>query len=825
MASASYTYIRVNDPSATWPFGINTSPTAINNEGQIIGEYVDGNGVRQNFLDTNGNFSLLPVPAWPSVESAYVFGINDLGQVVGHYNDWSGLRHAFIESNGNLTELNDPLSLSTAYGGTWPGQYTTFVTGINDAGEVVGYYRNEITHITSGFLHTGTDPSTGYSTIYDKLAYNYSVANGINQSGEIVGTFNDSSGDLHGFLFNNGTYTTIDYGTNTTLVGINDLGQIVGDSSLGTFIYSNGVFTPVTGLPGLPTGINDKGQIIGSYVSGNAQYGFLATPTDSPPVIDMSHSTLAGTVNELPNTTGSNATDQAVNSTGMPGGFIAFSDPDMGDRPAASIDTTHESLVYHGSNGQTYSLTPSQIAVIESGLSITPAASNTNSGYINWTYHVTDSLLDFLGAGESLTFEAPVTIDDHNGGAVTADITITIKGANDNPVANPVAANVENSFTALSNAAGGVLSHDRDPDIHDVLYISAVHGSGANVGRSIAGRYGTLTLNADGSYSYTENFLGRLLSLINFSAVDTFSYTVSDGHGGTASSTLTFNTREAARPVAAPDAATVAQGGTVAQPASSGVLANDKDPDGDALTVSSVSFRNQQVAITASRPAVINGLCGTLTLGADGSYSYTETSSSVPARGAQDVFTYSVSDGHGGMASSNLAITVIPLASITPTYAAKDSILPATDFYDHKGGNLIAENIGGSLSWRNNNPGNITLGVENGLAIGTYAANGLTYEIFPDYNTGVLAAVQLLEGSLYAGVGLSIDQAMQKWTNLPANSPALKHYDLIVDGALGLPESTLIKNLSPTQLDTVVTHGIQVAEGWTVGHHLTFGAA
>jgi VCBS repeat-containing protein len=584
------------------------------------------------------------------------------------------------------------------------------------------------------------------------------------------------------------------------------------------FGYNN--FNDVLNLNNFLTGAGVDPDLPYSIVS----FDWGVAPSNQPPVIDQTHSILNGTVKEMPNATGSSATDAAVNGTGMPGGVIAFSDPDTGDRPTASIDTTHESLVYHGSNGQTYSLAPAQIAVIESGLSITPAASNTNLGDINWTYHITDSALDFLGAGESITLTAPVIIDDHNGGTAPADITITIDGANDSPVANPVAVNVEDGFTALSNAASGVLSHDSDPDIHDTLYIGAVNGSATNVGRSIAGKYGTLTLNADGSYSYNENFFGQLLSRFNISLLDTFSYTVSDGHGGTATSTLTFNTREAPAPIASPDIATVAQGGTVAHPSSTGVLSNDKDPDGDPLTVSGVSFGNQQVAITSSQAGVITGRYGTLTLKSDGSYSYTETSPNIPARGVQDAFTYTVSNGHGGTATSTLSISVSAV-SLTPTYAARQGMAPITDYYDYKGGHLIAENIGGDLNWRNNNPGNITSGMEDNLAIGFYHINGLTYDIFPDYNTGVLAAVQLLESSLYAGANLSIEQAMQEWTNDPPGSLQLKNYDLQVEHALGLPGSTLVKKLSPAQLDILVTQGIQVAEGGKPGTHLTFRTA
>ena len=57
----------------------------------------------------------------------------------------------------------------------------------------------------------------------------------------------------------------------------------------------------------------------------------------------------------------------------------------------------------------------------------------------------------------------------------------------------------------------------------------------ANVGHSVAGTYGSLTLNADGSYVYVAN-QGSLPA--KFVAQDTFQYTISDPHGGTDTANL-----------------------------------------------------------------------------------------------------------------------------------------------------------------------------------------------------------------------------------------------------------------------------------------------
>src|SRR5262249_17272140 len=56
-------------------------------------------------------------------------------------------------------------------------------------------------------------------------------ANGINDAGQIVGTYRDADNHAHGFLLDvDGSYTTIDVpgATQTWANGINDAGQMVG---------------------------------------------------------------------------------------------------------------------------------------------------------------------------------------------------------------------------------------------------------------------------------------------------------------------------------------------------------------------------------------------------------------------------------------------------------------------------------------------------------------------------------------------------------------------------------------------------------------------
>jgi outer membrane protein OmpA-like peptidoglycan-associated protein len=108
-----------------------------------------------------------------------------------------------------------------------------------------------------------------------------------------------------------------------------------------------------------------------------------------------------------------------------------------------------------------------------------------------------------------------------------------------------------------------VLANDSDPDA-DTLTVTS------------------LTTPANGSVTNSGN--GVLYTpRTGFVGTDTFSYTVSDGKGGTATATVTVTVSDQA-PTAVDDAATVARGATV----SVSPLVNDTDPEGSALRVTGI---------------------------------------------------------------------------------------------------------------------------------------------------------------------------------------------------------------------------------------------
>ena len=111
--------------------------TGINNSQQICGFYIDSAGVNHGFLLS---FGLLVTLDAPGSTFTQALGLNNRGQVVGDYMDAGGNTHGFVwTSAGGFTTVDDP-----------NGVGTTVVNGINDHGNLVGFYGTA--PINSGFV-------------------------------------------------------------------------------------------------------------------------------------------------------------------------------------------------------------------------------------------------------------------------------------------------------------------------------------------------------------------------------------------------------------------------------------------------------------------------------------------------------------------------------------------------------------------------------------------------------------------------------------------------------------------------------------------------
>jgi VCBS repeat-containing protein len=195
------------------------------------------------------------------------------------------------------------------------------------------------------------------------------------------------------------------------------------------------------------------------------------------------------------------------------------------------------------------------------------------------------------------------------------------EGVDRPPVAARDTASVDEDQT-LTVAAPGVLGNDTDPN-GEALTATLVTGPA----------HGTVTLRPDGSYTYAP--------AADYNGPDSFTYTATDEASTSNSATVDISVNPVDdAPAAAGDSASVAEDETLTV-AAPGVLRNDTDKEGDPLT-----------AALVTGPAH-----GTITLNADGSYTY------IPAAdyNGADSFTYTANAGAAASNTATVDITVNPV--------------------------------------------------------------------------------------------------------------------------------------------------------------------
>ncbi|HEY1307982.1 MAG TPA: hypothetical protein VGF24_30725 [Vicinamibacterales bacterium] len=195
--------------------GVHTVPLGINDGGDIVGFGVT-NGSEIHGLLWNKGGDPTQIDA-PDADITYFHGINNRGQIVGHSReDIFALARAFLWQDGNFTFLDIPGVLLAGRGRE--------SMGINDRGQVVGTC--QIQGVNHGFLIDHGDV-----TLIDVPGATATYVSGINNRGEIVGTYSDADSVGHGYLRNaKGAITRIEASNATGIepVRLNDRGDIVG---------------------------------------------------------------------------------------------------------------------------------------------------------------------------------------------------------------------------------------------------------------------------------------------------------------------------------------------------------------------------------------------------------------------------------------------------------------------------------------------------------------------------------------------------------------------------------------------------------------------
>ena len=659
--------------------GTNDAPTvaATTEITGSITELDDGaSGELTQTLSDSGSFTIADVDDldvqtvdYTAVATGYLgsfsvtVGDNTTGDNAGRI-DWD-----FEVSDSDVDYLADGQTLTQTYtvtvddgeGGTVDQNIVITLTGTNDAPTVVA-----TTEITGGITELG---------------------DGV--SGELIQTLSDSGSftiaDVDDLDVQTVDYTAVAtgyLGSFSVTVGDNTTGDNAGRIDWDFEVSDSDVDYLADGqtLTQTYTVTVDDGE--GGTVDQNIIITLTGT-NDAPTVVATT--AITGSVTEL----GDGASGELTQTLSDSGSFTIA---DVDDLDVQTVDYTAVATGYLGS------------------FSVTVGDNTTgdNAGRIDWDFEVSDSDVDYLADGQTLTQTYTVTVDDGEGGTVDQNIVITLTGTNDAPTV-VATTSITGSITELNDGASGELIQTLsdsgsftiadvdDLDVQTVDYTAVATGYlgsfsvtvGDNTTGDNAGRIDWDFEVSDSDVDYLAD--GQTLT-------QTYTVTVDDGEGGTVDQNIIITltgTNDAPTVVA-----TTAITGSVTElgDGASGELTQTLSDSGS-FTIADVDDLDVQ---TVDYTAVATGYLGSfsVTVGdnttgdnagrIDWDFEVSDSDVDYLADGQTLIQTYTVTvdDGEGGTVDQNIIITLTG-TNDAPTVVATTEITGGiTELNDGASGEL-----------------------------------------------------------------------------------------------------------------------------------------
>jgi hypothetical protein len=163
----------------------------VNDQDVAVGFWTDNAGNNHGY-EYNVNSSSYSSVVDPNLKGASLIAaaINDRGDVAGVYTNGAGATHGYLLSHGQFTDLSVP------------GSTSTMALGVNNSDEVVGVFvPSSDANALEGFTWT---PQHGFTVVNDPKGVNggnlTTTINGVNDFGQVVGFYVDANGNTDGFL-------------------------------------------------------------------------------------------------------------------------------------------------------------------------------------------------------------------------------------------------------------------------------------------------------------------------------------------------------------------------------------------------------------------------------------------------------------------------------------------------------------------------------------------------------------------------------------------------------------------------------------------------
>ncbi|KZK81756.1 Bifunctional hemolysin/adenylate cyclase precursor [Pseudovibrio sp. W64] len=286
----------------------------------------------------------------------------------------------------------------------------------------------------------------------------------------------------------------------------------------------------------------------------------------------------------------------------------------------ASSETTGE--------GSAVTITPSYSDVDASDTHIVSIINTNTAGAVitnadgTFSYD-TDGKFDHLGAGETATDSFFYVVTDGSWASAGAQVTITITGENDAPIAAEVSGETNEDSSVI------ITPSYSDADASDTHSFSV----------DTTSTLGSVTVNDDGTFSYHPQ--GQFDGLTaGETATDSFTYTVTDSSGATSVETvrITISGLNDVPVVSELAAETSEEESVLIEP----VFSDADTSDTHTVTVDASETTGQVTLVDGSLQYNPNGQFEYLSIG----------------ESKIDTFTYTVDDGHGGVVTKTVTVTI-----------------------------------------------------------------------------------------------------------------------------------------------------------------------
>ncbi|MEN9360793.1 MAG: hypothetical protein RL095_2328 [Verrucomicrobiota bacterium] len=546
--------------------GQNDAPTGTNSTGTITDTAAD-----DTFANLTGTFTANDVD---DTAGELTYATNTTVGTYGTFSVLSGGGYTYTPNDAAIEALtanaSDTFTITVTddNGATGTFTYTVNITGANDTPVFTGSYSGTV--IESGYVSAGTSTVSGDANYSDRDTA---------QAQDVWTAAGPSAVTIGGY----GSYA-------------------VTTSGVWTYTLSNGN-AAVDGLDDTET-LTDT---------------FTITPTNG------SAQTVTVTINGQNDAPVGTSATGTVNDTAATGGTLT----DLtGNFVATDVDV--EPLTFTGTSTQTYGT-----------LTV-----NTDGSY---TYNPNEAAVDALGAGQSATETFTISVSD---GTVTSTFTytVTINGTNDTPVVS-----TDGSTGAVTEAGYGVAGTATSTG--NASYTDADGQNDVWTATSASTTYGSYTVDSAGAWTYTlDNTLNATQALdVGDAPTDTFTLVGTDGATRIVTITVT---------------------GTNDGPTGSNVTGptyTDTSAD-DTFTTSNGTFTASDVDDTAGQltyTGTSTGTYGTLTVNADGTYSYVPVDAAIEELKSgtyTDVFTITVTDDNGATGTYTYTVNIVA-ADDTPDYS------------------------------------------------------------------------------------------------------------------------------------------------------------